>query len=52
MMFGKFFYDDLKAANPTLAPLFFFPFTIVFFFIVMNFFSVSMRSLYMFRLLL
>jgi Polycystin cation channel len=40
MMFGKFYYTEMEAANSTVAPIFFFPFIIVFYFIVMSFFSV------------
>lgn len=40
MMFGKFFYQEMEDANKTLAPIFFYPFIIAFFYIVLSFFSV------------
>lgn len=40
LMFGKFYYKEMEDANSTGAPIFYFPFIIVFYFIVMSFFSV------------
>lgn len=40
MMFGKFFYTEMSSSNATLAPFFFYPFVISFYYIVMSFFSV------------
>lgn len=41
MMFGKFFYTEMANSNATLAPFFFYPFIMAFYYIVMSFFSVS-----------
>lgn len=44
MMFGMYSYPDMVDANATLAPIYFYPFMIVFYYIVMSFFSVKILS--------
>ena len=39
-MVGSIFYTDMAAGNPSLAPIVFYIFMIMFFFIIMSFFSV------------
>jgi hypothetical protein len=46
MMFGKFFYDEMEHANADLTPLFYFPYIIIFFFIVLSFFSAIIMHTY------
>jgi|LauGreDrversion4_2_1035121.scaffolds.fasta_scaffold25136_6 hypothetical protein len=46
MNFGKFQYDEMEQANPTLVPYFYFPYIILFFFIVMNFFTAIIMNTY------
>jgi hypothetical protein len=46
MDYGKFQYDEMEQANPTLVPYFYFPYIILFFFIVMNFFTAIIMNTY------
>eukprot|EP00347_Sterkiella_histriomuscorum_P005839 403355073 len=39
MMFGKFYYSEMAQANQSVAPLFFIPYILLFYFIIINFFS-------------
>lgn len=41
MIIGKLFYDEMEDANEVLAPIFFYPFMIIFYYIGMNMFSVK-----------
>lgn len=46
MMFGKFFYEKMNDANSSLTPLFYFPYIIIFYFIVLSFFSAIIMHTY------
>lgn len=46
MNFGKFQYNKMEQANQTLVPFFYFPYIIVFFFIVMSFFTAIIMNTY------
>lgn len=41
MIIGKFYFKSMERANPIFAPIFFYPYIIIFYYISMNFFSVK-----------
>ncbi len=45
MLFGKYFYSDMQEANNKLAIIYVLPCIVIFFYIVMQFFSVSYQDL-------
>lgn len=45
MMMGKFYFKEMKDSNSAVAFIYFIPFVLIFFYIIINFFSVSYLSL-------
>ena len=45
MIFGSIFYSEMNDSNKNLAPIFFYVFMIIFYFIVMKFFQVWLKPL-------
>lgn len=45
MAFGAPYFEEMQSSNVDLAPVFFYSFTIVFYFIVMKFFQVRFRTI-------
>ncbi len=41
MMMGKFYFKEMQDSNSSLAFVYFIPFVLIFFYIVINFFSVN-----------